>query len=247
MRWGTQWILGTLPVLSNTTCCLMPIKVLRRMFVSVVGMVIFACAGALAATPVEMCRAVKNATYDGVYRLPGSAFNVYRASVTGMDDIRGVSMPAKSDFPAPGSTMQFVYVMPPPDENSDPYLLGCLHTTDGHTYTNTIDTEGGMSPVVTSVFNIEMTHGLGEALVMIVRWETASALSSIDTSGYLYEVRVYGKDMSGNDWNELGYIDSKFNGNTSLDGKVEGKKSVYPYTNKERVMKRLHELGYIDK
>lgn len=109
--------------------------------------------------------------------------------------------------------------------------------------------EGDATPVITSIFTLNLAHGMGRTLFVVIRWDIENAAGS-ETG---YDLHVYGEkkvpEASGRyDWSDFelpDFIARVFRGSSWAVVEGETVQSVHAYTDKRTIMKRLKQLGYL--
>lgn len=179
--------------------------------------------------------------------------NYYPPSLGGLS-ISAVSATLPIDFPAAQSSVRFFYLQ----DNYGKYpdfgtLVGCLYFhMHGNSYVlaNTYGPEGNSTPIVAAMFTLNLTHGIGQTLFVVIRWDIENAVAS----GTSYDLHAYYgvgnaiKKNSESNWDNFehsGFVGRVFGNNNWVLTGGETVQSVHAYTDKASIVKRLKQLGYL--
>lgn len=229
---------------------------LTRLKVIALALLVLFSTAVSAEPPASVCNVPESDTaYVGKETVGffASKIPVWRVRVNGMENVRFGTQTLNVDYPSKASRLRFFYVREPAESDYGfAPMVGCLYTSVGgeqRTFAGTFDMLGNSSAEVAAVFTLQLGHGVGNALFIILSWEIDNP--GVAESGYSYSVYAYGgkgtSDRTGLERFELIDLEDKAFG---LAGGVvgvqdNGKKLTYPYTDEASVVKRLRAMGYL--
>ena len=178
----------------------------------------------------------------------GPVLDFYKVSIAKMPEIHYATRAERIDFSGQAASIRFFYVDAPTMDQGG--LVGCIDLRDQsgsmHRVRFSLGVNGnGGEPEVHAMFTRHLSKGVGDALLLVVGWET----ESYDMSGHLYDVYVYTVDRSDPaGWKlvEHGSLENRIDGGGGFEGTREGKRVTYPYKDERSLVKRLHDMGYLN-
>ncbi|BAW80620.1 hypothetical protein TAO_1250 [Candidatus Nitrosoglobus terrae] len=211
----------------------------------------------------KICKIPSSAiTYKSETRASTDAISLYTVSVADMGSVRAASQALEVDFPNPGSSIQFFYLNPgielkpelKAERDEEIGMVGCLRYVDERgknlVLPQEFGNETGVDPQVVDAFTVQLSHGIGKTMVLIVRWN--GDIPALETRGYLYNTMFFSArdfaNAKGVGWGALDSFETKFSDiSEGFEGVLEGKKVAYPYKTREAVIEHLKKLGYLAK